>query len=109
MLARRDGLVARDIEALDAEQVVAVLRLPVLGVQAPAADAAALSDDHPLGAGSGDDHLGGDRVGLVLDVDHRALREPPHAAEQQLGVALDQRRAPGQVRVEPLGDAVVQR
>jgi hypothetical protein len=62
-----------------------------------------------LGAGLRHDELGGDRVGLVLDVDHRTLRQPPHAAEQQLGVALDQGRPPGQVRVEALADPVVKR
>jgi hypothetical protein len=66
-------------------------------------------DDHPFGAGGGNDDLGGHRMGLVLDVDHRALRQPPHAAEQQLGVALNECRAAGQVRVEALADPVVQR
>jgi hypothetical protein len=46
---------------------------------------------------------------LVLDVDHRALGQPPHAAEQQLGVALDEGRTAGQVGVEALADPVVQR
>jgi hypothetical protein len=51
MLPGRYHPVALDVEALHAEQVVAVPGLPVLGVQAPAADAAALGDDDPLGAG----------------------------------------------------------
>jgi hypothetical protein len=109
MPPRWELAVGLDVEALDAEQVVAVLGHAVMGVEAPAADAAALGDDHPLGAGLGDYHLGGDRMGLVPDVDHRALAESAHAADQQLGVALDQPRPPGQVRVQALTDPVVQR
>jgi hypothetical protein len=44
--ARRHLGVAVDVEALDAEEVVAVAWLAVLQVEAPAADAAALGDDH---------------------------------------------------------------
>ena len=39
------------VEVLDAEQVVTVFELAALRVEAPAADVAALGDDHALGAG----------------------------------------------------------
>ena len=42
--------VALDVEVLEAEQVVGVLRPAVLDVQAPAGEGAALGDDHALGA-----------------------------------------------------------
>ena len=63
----------------------------------------------PAGTGVGDGEVGGDGVGLVLDVDHAVLRQPAHAAEQHLGVALDELGAAGEVGVEPLELAVVQR
>ena len=40
--------------------------------------------------------LGGHRVRLVLDVEDRVLRQAAHAAEEDLRVALDQNRPPGQ-------------
>ena len=46
---------------------------------------------------------------LVLDVDDDVLGQPSHAAEEQLRVALDQGRAPGEVGVEALDPAVVER
>src|SRR6185312_6160445 len=60
----REGGAALDLEALQAEQVVAVRRLPGLGVEAPAGERAALGDDDALGAVLGDDDLGRDRVRL---------------------------------------------
>src|SRR5215470_6575 len=50
MLARPDRLPARHLHTLQAEQVVAVHRPAVLEVQAPAAERAALRDDHPFSA-----------------------------------------------------------
>ena len=49
VVAGRQRLVAGDGEALEPEQVVAVLRDPILGVHAPAGERAALGDDHALG------------------------------------------------------------
>src|SRR5215212_6480176 len=68
MLARRDRPVADDLEPLQPEQVVAIGRPATGGVQAPATEGAALGDDHPGGAAVRDDQLGGDRIGLVLEV-----------------------------------------
>ena len=73
--------------------VVDELGLAVLGVDGPAAEAAALGDDHTLGAAVGDVHLGGDRERLVLDADHAVLRQSSHAGEEQLRVAADQGRS----------------
>ena len=94
---------------MDAEQVVAVLELAALRVEAPAADVAALRDDHALGPRLRHLDLGGHRVGLVLDVDHRVLRQAAHAAEEELRIPLDQHRPAGEIRVQPFGDIVVQR
>ena len=94
--------VAVDVEALDAEEVVAVARLAVLQVEAPAADAAALGDDHALRAAVGHLDLRGDGVRLVLDADDRALGEAAHAAVEELPVALHERRPPGDFRDEAL-------
>jgi hypothetical protein len=70
---------------------------------------AALVEDDPAGPAAGDDDLGGDRKGLVLDVQHAVLIEVAHGGEQQLAGAADQGRPAGHVRVEPLGPAVIQR
>ena len=51
VLARGQRAGRLDVEVLHAEQVVAVLELAALRVEAPAADVAALGDDHALGAG----------------------------------------------------------
>ena len=51
VLARGNRLVGGDEVVLDAEEVVAVLQLALVRVQRPAADAAALGDDHAGGAG----------------------------------------------------------
>ena len=68
-------------------------------MQAPAAEGAALGDEHALGAAVGDDHLGGDGMGLVLEVDHRVLGRSTHAAEQQLAVAADELGRPAGSRL----------
>ena len=94
---------------LHATPVVAVLELAVLGVQAPAADVRALGDDHALGALLRHHDLGGDGVRLVLEVQHAVLRQASHAAEEQLGLALDQHRPAGGVRVHLLDHPVVER
>ena len=103
------GLFGTDDEVLQAAPVVAVLELAVLGVQAPAADVRALGDDHALGALLRHHDLGGDGVRLVLDVEDAVLRQAAHAAEQQLGLALDQDRPAGRVRVHLLHHPVIQR
>jgi len=46
-------------------------------------------------------------VGLVLDVEHRAFGDP-HAREEQLGVATDELRTAGDVRIDPLEAAVIE-
>ena len=46
---------------------------------------------------------------LVLDHDDRVLRQPSHAAEEQLRVAPDELRPAGEVGVEALEAAVVER
>ena len=68
------GASASIVEALQAEQVVAVPRPAVLRVEAPAGEGAALGDDHALGARLGHVHLGRHGVRLVLDVEHRRSR-----------------------------------
>ena len=58
VLAGRDRLGTVDLELPEAEQVVAVRRLAVLAVDAPAAEGAALGDDRPGRTALGDHHLG---------------------------------------------------
>ena len=101
--------VAIDLEPLQAEEVVAVRRLAVRDVEREAAERAALGDDHAFGAAVGHDDLGRDGMRLVLEVDDRVLRQPPHAAEEHLRVAAHELRPPGEVGVEPLDAAVVER
>ena len=50
VLAGGDGLLPVDLEALEAEEVVAVGRAPLVEVEAPAGVGAALGDDHSLAA-----------------------------------------------------------
>src|SRR6185436_6590976 len=98
----RDRPVGLDLEALQAEKVVAVRETPTLRVEAPAGEGATLRDDHAFGARLGHDDLGGDGVGLVLDVDDAALAEAAHAAEEQLRVALHELWPADEVGVESL-------
>ena len=70
---------------------------------------AALRDDHAFRAGLRHLDLRGDRVRLVLGVDDRVLRDPAHAGEEELRVAVHDHRAAGDVRVGALGLAVVER
>src|SRR6185312_11128434 len=51
MLAGWDGRVCGDDVVVDSEKVVAVLELSFVRIQGPATDAAALRDDHTVGAG----------------------------------------------------------
>ena len=92
-----------DVESLQAEKVVRIDRLAVLHVQAPAAEAAGLGEDHAVGAALRDLHLGGDRVRPVLDVDEDVLRHPGHAlVDRQRGAAGHQVGPPDEGGVEPL-------
>ena len=87
VLAGSDRGGALGEESLDAEEVVTVLQPPVLRVQAPAADAAALRDDDAFGRLGADFDFSGNRVRLVLDVEGGRFGEPPHAAEENLRAA----------------------
>ena len=80
-------LVGLGEEVLHADQVVAIFELAALRVEGPAADVAALRDDHALGAALRHLDLGRHRVRLVLDVEDGVLGQPAHAAEQDLRVA----------------------
>ena len=77
-----------------------------MGVQRPAADAAALGDDHTVRAGCGHHDVGRHRVGLVLQREHTVFAHP-HPIEEQLGVAANQLRSPGDVGVDAFKAAVV--
>src|SRR5207247_7937111 len=65
MLPGWDRRITLDLEALQAEQVVAVRRPALVCVEAPAGEGATLGDDHALGTFVGDDQLRRDGVGLV--------------------------------------------
>src|SRR5262245_50727161 len=71
-----------DLVGRDGSVVVGVGELAVVDVQRPTAAGAALVDDHPCGAASGDGDLGGGRVGLVEQADQPVLVEPAHARHE---------------------------
>ena len=70
---------------------------------------AALGDDHALGARSGTSISAVTECDLFLMLMTQVLGQPPHAAEQDLRVPLDQHRPAGEIRVEPLRQVVVER
>ena len=109
-LAGREPLGAVDGVLLQPDEVIGVGGPAVLHVQAPAAEAAALGENHAVGGAGGNLDVRGDRHRLVLDVDEGVLHHPGHA------LVDGQRLAPGhQVRpsrrggVEALDRAVVNR
>src|SRR5205085_10926724 len=57
-LAGGDDGLCLDVVARETGKVVAVLRLAVVEVEAPAGERAALGDQHPVTAAVGDDDLG---------------------------------------------------
>ena len=63
----------------------------------------------PLAAPCGQDHFGGDCARFVLEIEHDVFGEPPHAAEEHLRFALDERRPARQIGVEAFDAAIVQR
>ena len=94
---------------LDAEEVVAVLQLSRRGRTATSRRPAALGDDDAVGAAdSGTTTFAVTECDLFLMLSTQfSLTRMP--VEQQLGVAADQLRAPGDVGVDPLESAVVER
>ena len=109
MLAGRERVLPVDLEELQAEQVVTEGRLAVLGVEAQAAESAALGDDHALCSPFRNLDLGREGERLVLRHHDRVLGEPAHAAEEDLPVAAHQLRPAGEVGVEALDATVVER
>src|SRR5262249_29500545 len=105
--ACRKPVSALHVVLLDPEEVVAVLELPVLRVEAPSAGYSADCYDHSFDLVFRDDEIGGDGVRLVVQVEDRAFGEPAHAAEKELAVALYELRSAGDVRVGPLDHSVV--
>jgi len=92
VLAGGDRLGAFGEGQFDAQEVVAMLELAVLGVQAPAIRAATLGDDDALGARFGNLEFSGHRIRLVLHNHDRVLGNAAHTAEQDLGIAFDELR-----------------
>ena len=81
----RERLRARHRRALDAREVGRVVQPPVVHVEAEAAEAPALRDQHALGAAGGDLDVGDDPVRPHLDVrrqllGHRRGARPQHDA-----------------------------
>ena len=109
MLARRDRRIGKGGELLDAQHVVDELGSALPDVERPAAEPAALGDDHTLDTPLGNLDLCDDGERLVLDAHHAVLGETPHSGEEQLGAAADQGGAARQVGVEPLARTVVER
>src|SRR5208282_3837427 len=107
VLARRQRLLGFDEEVVHSRHVIAVFELAVFRVKAPPADVRALGDDHALGTRLWDLDLGGDGVGFVLDVQDAVLREASHTAEQYLRLSFNQHGAASGVRINLLGNPVV--
>jgi hypothetical protein len=78
-------------------------------IEGPARERTALSDDHAAPTAVGHDDRGRDGVRLVLQVEHRVLAQTTHATEKELRVAGDELRPPGEVGVEALDAAIVER
>src|SRR5262249_13453196 len=81
VLAGRQWVLAGDLEPLDGEIVVLVIRLAILDEEGVATDVAAGRDQYAVGPILWDLHLRGEGVGLVLHVRRRAFRHPPDAGE----------------------------
>ena len=105
------GSVASVAELLHAEHVVDELGPAVLDVQRPAAEAAALGDDHAVGgAVLRCLDRGGDGERLVLDVDDAVLAAAASCRGRAPGVVpVISCGRPAMVGVEPLEAAVVDR
>ena len=83
-LARGNRRAAFDRVGRDAEHVVDELGLAALRVEAPSAEAPALSDEHALcRALRRPIDVGRDRERLVLDADDAVLGQPPHARRRE--------------------------
>src|SRR5580658_8016744 len=108
MVTRRQRAARFGVELLDAEQVVTVLELATLRVEAPAPNVAALGYDHALSTGCGHDDPSGHRMRFVLQIEDRVFRETTHAAKENLGFSFDQYRAPSRVGVDPGSEVVIQ-
>src|SRR5271165_4948701 len=109
VISRGQRAFGLDVEVPDTPQIVAVLQLAALRVEAPAADVRALGDDHALSARLKHLDLCSDGMRLVLDVEDTVLRQAPHAAEKDLGSSLDQHRSTSKIRVHLLREIVVER
>src|SRR3954447_3071083 len=109
MRARRDRGVGLDLEALQAEQVVAVRRTATFCVQAPTGERAALGKDDAFGGRVANDDFRRDGMRLVLDVEDAVLAEAPHAAEQHLRVPFDELGTADELGIEPLDAPIVER
>ena len=90
------------------KKVVAIFQLALVAVERPAAGLAALRDDDALGAAIGNGDLACDRVRLVLQRQHASLAHA-HAREQKLLVSTNELRSAGDVGVDPLKAAIVER
>jgi hypothetical protein len=108
MLAGGDGSRGCDHVVLDAEIVVAVLEVSLVRVQRPTAGATTLGDDHAARAGAWHLDVRRHRMRLVLQRQHAPLADP-HSGEQELAVPADQLRAAGDVGIDPLEAAVIER
>src|SRR5215212_5673597 len=95
VLAWWHGLVDLGGEDIDPKQVVNELRFPLLGIKAPAADRASLSDDRPARRPTsvrtllGHDDLGRRGERLVLHAQDAVLGQVAHTGVEDLGVAPD--------------------
>ena len=80
MTARRDRLPLHNGGG-EAKEVVGVAKLARLGIERPATNAAANSNDHAIGTLGRHLQFGRDRMGGIFVVDDRSFAEAPHAAK----------------------------
>ena len=89
-VAGRKCLLGDLLEDEHAHHRVGVGELAVLDVEGEAAEVVGLGDDHALGATLGDQQVGGDRVGAVVDArDHPGQHVLHVAAELELRLRRD--------------------
>ena len=108
VLPRGERVFGLNDEGFEAAPVVAILELALVGIQGPPADVGALADDDALSTLLRHHDFGGDGVRLVLEVEDAVFRQASHAADEELGLTLDEHRPAGEVRVELLQQPVVQ-
>src|SRR3981189_631809 len=109
MLALRDCPFRCYVPALDPEEVIYKSCLSSLCIKGPTAKFATLTQYHAFSASVRTHDFRRDGERFIFDVQDSILLQAPHAGKQHLRFTFDQFGAAGEIRVEPLHAAVVER